>query len=346
MNQRKTRPRIGLALGSGAARGWAHIGVIRALEEIGIQPDIVTGTSVGSVVAAAYAAGKLEVFESWVRSLDRPTVLKLMDTRFSGSGGFIQGVLLMKALERIIGNPDIETLEVPFGCVATQFGTGREVWLRKGKLLDAVRASIALPGLVAPVEQNGSLLMDGGLVNPVPVSLTRAMSADIVIAVNLNGDLVGHDFFPVELDEAPTAAKGQTRDEKPRELDLDIEDAEGFLDKWTERIKLGIAIKIDAYLSSALRSDQDAPGLFDVIIGAIDIMQDRITRARMAGEPPDVHILPRLRHVGVMDFERAGIAISEGREAVKRESPELTALRKALSRFDEGPDELAVPVTE
>ena len=347
MNQAKTRPTIGLALGSGAARGWSHIGVIRALEEIGLRPDVVTGTSIGAVVAAAFAAGKLDVFEAWVRSLDRPTVLRLMDTRFSGTGGFIQGVMLMKALEKIIGNPDIETLDVPFGCVATQFGTGREVWLRKGKLLDAVRASIALPGLVAPVQQNDHLLLDGGLVNPVPVSLTRAMGVDIVIAVNLNGDLVGHDFFAMDLEEAPQALTATDSERTPEEFELDIDEDEGLLDKWTERIKLGIALRLDSWLSSALRSEENSPGLLAIIIGAIDIMQDRITRARMAGEPPDVHIVPRLRHIGVMDFDRADIAISEGHQAVRRETLELTALRKALTRFDdEGPDELATPITE
>lgn len=322
------RPRIGLALGSGAARGWAHIGVIRALDELGIRPEIVTGSSIGAVIAAAYAAGRLDDLEAWTLSLDRAGVLHLLDTRMSG-GGLMQGATLMKTFEKRIGNPNIEDLDIRFGCVATQYGTGREVWIEEGRLMNAVRASIALPGLLSAVEQDGEYLFDGGLVNPVPVSLTRAMGADIVIAVNLNGDLVGNEFFQRDVQEVPKTRKTQNR-----EVELEFDDADSIIDKWTEKMKLSIALKIDNYLSSALTSDSEGPGLVDTIIGAVDIMQDRITRARMAGEPPDVHIIPRLRHIGVLNFERAEEAIAGGQEAVKRENPELSALKEALERLE------------
>lgn len=327
------KPKIGLALGSGAARGWSHIGVIRALEEMGIHPEIVTGSSVGACVGAAYATGKLEIFEQWVSRLDRAGVLRLLDTKISG-GGFIQGLTLMKAIEKHIGNPEIEELDIEFGCVATQFGTGREVWLREGRLLDAVRASIALPGMFSPVEQNGEYLFDGGLVNPVPVSLARAMGADIVIASNLNGDLVAHEFFAHDMRLENPHAIVPPRDYEVSETAGDSEDADSFIDKLTERLRLSIALKVDSYISSALRSDEEGPGIVDIIIGAIDIMQDRITRARMAGDAPDIHITPRLRHIGVMDFERAEEAIAEGYAAVGRENPELGALKRAIDKLE------------
>ncbi|HEX6927829.1 MAG TPA: patatin-like phospholipase family protein, partial [Gammaproteobacteria bacterium] len=139
-----SRPKLGLALGSGAARGWSHIGVINELRELGLEPDIVTGSSVGAVVGAAYAAGKLDALADWARTLDRLGVIRLLDAKLSG-GGFVQGKALLAAFEKQIGNPRIEDLGIVFGCVATEFGTGREIWLREGKVLDAVRASMALP---------------------------------------------------------------------------------------------------------------------------------------------------------------------------------------------------------
>lgn len=332
-----SRPKIGLALGSGAARGWSHIGVLQALEEMDLRPDIVTGASVGAVVGAAYAAGKLEEFAAWVRKLDRIGVIRLLDAKLGG-GGFVQGKALLGAIEKIVGNPRIEDLEVPFGCVATELGTGREIWLREGRLLDAVRASIALPGIFAPVRQNGQYLLDGGLVNPVPVSLTRAMGAEIVIAVNLNGNLVGYDLF---LREGNVPAAGATtgkaleaagHENDHRENGRENDNASAF-GKWTGDLKHRLGDTFDKYAASLRREKTPEPGLFDVIIGAIDIMQDRITRARMAGEPPDVHITPRLRDIGVLDFDRAEEGIAEGKVATQREQSELEALKRALERF-------------
>lgn len=327
------RPRIGLALGSGAARGWSHIGVIRALHEIGIKPDIVTGASVGAVVGAALAAGKLDPFADWIGGLDRMGVFRLLDAKLSG-GGFIQGRTLLAAIEKHIGNPDIEDLELEFGAVATELGTGREVWLRKGPVLDAVHASMTLPGLFAPVKMDGQYLLDGGIVNPVPVSLARAMGAQIVIAVNLNGDLVGHDFLARRDDRfaEPILTSRQAEVEGSENID---EEDHSTLRAWVESLKLNIGHKLDRYVSSGSRKKDKAPepGLFDVIIGAIDIMQDRITRARMAGEPPDVHITPRLRQIGVMDFDRAEDAIKEGHAATLRQRADLDVLARALAHY-------------
>lgn len=322
------KPKIGLALGSGAARGWSHIGVLEELRAIGITPDIVTGSSVGAVVGAAFAAGKLDEFRDWILALDRIGVIRLLDAKLSG-GGFVQGRTLLAAIEKIIGNPQIEDLDIRFGCVATEFGTGREVWLRKGKTLDAIRASMAMPGVFAPLRVDERYLLDGGLVNPVPVSLTRAMGADIVIAVNLNGDLVGHELFLHDTQAAELSGEPvNTVTTEDNGEAVEDSDNGSLFGRWTSSIRE----RFDRYTAKRTEGVHE-PGLFDVVIGSIDIMQDRITRARMAGEPPDVHITPRLRDIGVMDFDRASDAIEEGRAATHRQRHDLEALKRALDRL-------------
>lgn len=196
-----SRPRIGLALGGGSARGWAHIGVIRVLAEAGIEPDLVCGTSIGALVGAAYVAGELDPLEKWVRSLRLQTVVSFLDV--SLNGGLIKGDKLITFFRNHFVDRDIGELARPFGAVATDLRRGREVWLREGRVSDAVRASIALPGLFTPTERDGSWLVDGGLVNPVPVSLCRAMGADLVIAVDLNTGLLGRHIKP------PKPSKGR-----------------------------------------------------------------------------------------------------------------------------------------
>lgn len=314
----RMKPKIALVLGSGAARGWAHIGVIHELAELGVRPDIIVGSSVGSVVGGAYASGNLQDFEEWVSSLSRVDIIRLLDAKMTG-GGFLQGKSLMGAIEKQIGDPKIEDLDLPFACVATELGSGREVWLREGSLLDACRASIALPGMFAPSRfDKERLLVDGGLVNPVPVSLARAMGGDIVIAVNLNGDLIGRHFFVHPGDDA-------SDEDSEREL-AEIEEKDSVVAKWAARMKTGFGVRLDSYISSLRRKESPDPGLFDVIAGSVDIMQDRITRSRMAGEPPDVHITPRLSHIGLMDFDRAEESITEGREATRRRVAEIENL--------------------
>jgi NTE family protein len=322
MKQAK-KPVIALVLGGGAARGWAHIGVIHELAEMGIRPDMVVGTSVGSIVGGAYASGNLEQFEKWISGLGRVDIIRLLDAKMTG-GGFLQGNNLMEAIKKRIGDPLIEDLEIPFACVATELGTGREIWLREGSLLDACRASIALPGMFAPSRlREDKLLVDGGLVNPVPVSLARAMGGDVVIAVNLNGDLIGRHFF------IHGGADEISDEECEREL-AEIEEKDTMIAKWAAKMKTGFGVRLDSYISSLRKKESPDPGLFDVIAGSIDIMQDRITRSRMAGEPPDIHITPMLSHVGLMEFDRADESIREGREATRRQKEEIRKLTRAL----------------
>jgi NTE family protein len=303
----------------------AHIGVIHELRARGIEPDIVVGTSVGSVVGGAYASGNLEPFEEWISSLRRVDIIRLLDAKMTG-GGFLQGNSLMSAIEKRIGNPNIEDLRIPFACVATELDTGREVWFREGSLLDACRASIALPGMFAPSRlRKDKLLVDGGLVNPVPVSLARAMGGEAVIAVNLNGDLIGRHFFI-------HGEKVDVSDEDSERALAEIEEKDSVIAKWAAKMKAGFGVRLDSYISSLRAKESPDPGLFDVIAGSVDIMQDRITRSRMAGEPPDIHITPQLSHVGLMDFDRSAESIEEGREATRREAREIRKLSRVLIR--------------
>ncbi len=321
------KPRIGLVLGGGAARGWAHIGVIRALHERGIRPDLVAGTSVGAIVGGALAAGRLDPFEEWIGTLRRRDILKLMDAWPPG-GGLLRGATLMDAIEDVVGNPEMDDLSIPFGCVATELGSGREVWLREGSLMAACRASISLPGMFAPARHNGDFLLDGGLVNPVPVSMARAMGADIVIAVDLSGHLRGEHFrLRGGYGRRDRRADGDDND--------DNHDNSGLLTGLAGRIKGRLGLNLGRYLASDRdKEDMSMPGLLDVIVASIDIMQDRITRSRMAGEPPDIHLTPRVGDIGLMDFDRAEACIPQGREAVEREAEEVERLVALIQGMD------------
>lgn len=306
-----SRLRLGIALGSGSARGWAHIGVLRALGEMGIQPDIMAGTSIGALVGGAQAVGQLEALDDWVCRLERLDILRLMDAKLSG-GGFMRGDRLMAALSDYVEDRAIEDLPLPFAVVATDLNAGREVWLREGSLQEAVRASIALPGLFSPVRVDGRWLLDGGLVNPVPVSVCRALGADIVIAVNLSSDTLGRTMSSIQPDKRREDGE-EERDEE-----------EGWFERMIGRMHTGLRFRLDRLISSGTEEERVAgPGLFDVMAGSINIVQDRLTRSRMAGDPPDIQIAPRLAHIRLMEFHRATEAIDEGRRAVERVAEQI-----------------------
>lgn len=271
----RRKPRIGIALGAGSARGWAHIGVLGALIEAGIPPEIVCGTSIGSLVGAVYADSNLPAFERWVAALTWRKVVGYFDLSFSG--GILKGSRLFEDLRGSFLEKRIEELKLPFAAVATDLADGREIWLRDGPVAHAVRASIAMPGLFTPVARDERLLVDGALVNPVPVSLARAMECDFVIAVDLSSNIVGKF----------------TRKPGQREPVM--------------------------------------PGLAEVVIGSLNIMSTRITRSRMAGEPADAVIQPRLGDLGLLEYHRGAEAIAEGRAAAELAIPQI---QRMLQEFD------------
>lgn len=297
--------KIGLALGSGAARGWSHIGVLEALLDAGIVPDIVCGTSMGALVGGAYASGRLAELKAWAVAADRKVVTSMIDVSLL-AGGLVDGVRIVKWLGDLEVSRDIETLGVPFGAVATDLTTGREVWLQSGALDKAIRASIALPGIFSPTDIEGRWLVDGGLVNPVPVSLCRAMGADFIVAVNLNEDLLGRRLTRTE-DNSNQAASTK---------------GNNLLDAIKS---MPASLRAQASSFKLFSTNGTTPGYFDVLANAINIMQDHITRSRLAGEPPHVQIMPRVIDMGLMDFHLAEAAIAEGRAAAERALPVIKA---------------------
>lgn len=305
-------PKIGLALGSGSARGWAHIGVLKALTDAGIQPDVVCGSSIGALVGAAYAGGELERFSDWVQSLGMRDVFGFMD--FNLTGGMLKGEKLINFWSRNFADFDIEASSIAYGAVATDLHSGAEVWLRHGSIAKAVRASIALPGLFTPVVREGRLLVDGGLVNPVPCTLARAMGADIVIAVDLNADLLQRHMRPLGVVAEPAAA--------PQGAEPQVIEAHSAA--WISRLQSGLRSWMPGGgVAQGAQASMPIPSLLDVVMTSVNIMQMRITRSRMAGDPPELVIAPRLAHMGLLDFHRAKEAIDQGYAAAQAALPGL-----------------------
>ncbi|MDH3887677.1 MAG: patatin-like phospholipase family protein [Gammaproteobacteria bacterium] len=288
--------KIGLALGSGSSRGWSHIGIIKELSMLGIEPDIVCGTSVGAMVGAAYVTGNIERLQSWACSVTKFDVARFLDISTSFTG-FVNTERFNKFLcEYIASDKDlIEDLPKVYAAISTDLDTGKEVWLQQGSVIQAVWSSMALPGLFPAIRHNNRWLVDGGLVNPVPVSVCRALGADIVIAVNLNGDIVGKRLNKTVAKNANTVSG-----------------------------KLSELVKEYTSLSSFESADtEQPPSLLDAIAASVNITQDRVTRSRLAGEPPDIVFSPKLSGIGLLELYRAEEAIEEGRQCVQRIAHEI-----------------------
>ncbi len=284
---------LALALGGGVARGWSHIGVLQGLKEAGLPIKMIAGTSIGALVGACYLAGKLPELEEFARSLTPRRILGFLDISLRGTG-LISGIKLAERMVEHLGETRLEDLERPMVCVATQINTGHEIWLRKGPMIDAIRASYALPGIFEPVVIGHRTLVDGALVNPVPVSVCRAFEVDAVVAVNLSSDVYGrgtvvHDFGSDEIAEAAA----QTIKKKGK----------------LAKMRMGKTL-----------------GVTGVMIEAFNIIQDRIARSRLAGDPPDISLRPAVGNIGLAEFHRAGEAIELGYNAVQRELPRLKEL--------------------
>jgi NTE family protein len=302
---------VALALGGGAARGFAHIGVLRTLVANGIKPDIIVGTSIGAVAGGCFAGGVLDTLEEWARHLTVRGVLGYLDVSLSGSG-LIGGNRLSQRLTDAFGKTLIEDLPIRFAAIATEVRTGHEIWLTHGRLVDALRASYALPGIFPPVRIGGRWLVDGALVNPVPVSAARALGARVVIAVNLNADQFGRGITIVS--HGADGEEEQTKEEAPK-----------------PQKGLGAFFSAERALKRQFLGAAGRPGLSTVMVDAFNVMQDRITRSRLAGDPPDVSINPRLGRVGWFDFHRAEEAIKLGAEAAEKASETVHEAIAALA---------------
>lgn len=292
------RPIIGLALGGGAARGFAHIGILRTLIAHGITPDVIVGTSIGAVVGGVYASGHLDTLETWARALLPRNIFGYLDIKLNGSG-LIGGDKLAAQLEASLGQILIEDLPMKFASVATEVRTGHEVWLTRGRLVDAIRASFALPGIFSPVLVGDRWLVDGALVNPVPVSTARALGAEMVIAANLSSDVFGHATTIFSHGTSPGAAPP---------VDEPAPQKRG----------IGKFFSAERAVKKEFFGGGGRPGISKVMIDAFNIMQDRITRARLSGDPPDLLIAPRVADIGWFDFHRASDAIAHGARATER----------------------------
>ena len=305
------RKKIGLALSSGMARGWAHIVANKALRKVGFEFDAITGCSVGAVASGCYLANHLDQLEEWALSLNKKKIVSYLDMRLR-SGGLIGGERLMDEMLRYLGHVNIEDLRAPYAAMTTDLVTGHEIWLQKGDLAEAMRASFSLPGIFPPSYIDGRWLADGALVCPLPVAACRALGADMVIAINLNADMLGKSRKP-----GSKIATAAGFDLLPMLDEEDPRDKPSFIESVTRRI---------------FRRDYDGPSIFGVMTSSLNIMQDRITRSRLAGDPPDVHIAPRLGHFGLLEFDRAAEAMKEGEAAVLRKQPELADALQILGQ--------------
>jgi NTE family protein len=296
--------KIGVALGGGGARGWAHIGVLRSLVRAGLEPTIIAGTSIGAIVGGAFAAGRLDDLEHFARALDRRTIWKLTDLNLGKGGGLVTGDRIAQALSDLIGNENIETLSKKFAAVATEIPSGHEVWLETGNIIQAIRASYSLPGIFVPANIDGRSLIDGGIANPVPVSACRAMGAQLVIAV------------PLPASQAPN--QRFARQQMP--------EVEGSTWKKT----LAAFREPERFVARQLFGDEpDALTTATVSVTALNILLDRMTRVRLASDPPDIIVQSDIGKIALLEFDRADEAIAIGEAATERVIPDIKALLSA-----------------
>ena len=311
------RPRIGLALGSGSARGLAHLGVIRAIRDAGIEVDFIAGTSMGALIGAIHAAGKLDELEATFLTFDWKKTASFFDVVLPKSG-LLDGARVSELVRAHIHADSIEALPKPFAAVATDIVSGEEVVIRSGDVIEAVRASISVPGIFTPVRSNGRILVDGGITNPVPVSAARAMGADIVIAVDLNHEIVaGKNMKPL----LTTEKAGGAKDSDP-----------GLLSRWVGDYRLSMKdirqrlLAGDNPASAQFRkwvSPEPLPSIFEVLLASINIMETHITQTRLHLDRPDIIIQPPLGHIRFLEFDRAEEIIAIGYEHTKRQLASL-----------------------
>lgn len=329
-----SRPKIGLALGSGSARGLAHFGVIRALAEAGIEVEFIAGTSIGALVGAVYSAGRIDALEATFRSMDRKKTRALFDFVLPKSG-LLDGARLSKLVHEHIQVNGIEALPILFHAVATDIQSGEEVVIRTGDIIKAVRASASVPGIFTPVRSNGRLLVDGGLVNPVPASTVRAMGANIVIAVDVNHHIVaGRNLIPIR---AKNAATSNT--DKMLRMVSRWAGEYGMSSSYSKPKQRVRGASVHPSVQPSLRdaSEESLPSIFEVLLASINIMEALITRSHFRIARPDVIIQPPLGHIRFLEFHRADEIISIGYESARRQLaaqlPNLLNAKLKLRKF-------------
>ncbi len=300
-------PSVALVLGAGGARGLAHIGAIQVIVQRGYQVAGIAGSSMGALVGGIYAAGKLADYAAWAQALERSDVIRLLDFTF-GSPGFIRGERVISALRALVGEHDIEKLPTPFVAVATDLRSQREIWLTRGSLFEAIRASIAIPGVFTPHTIGSREVVDGGLLAPVPITATRFFHADIVVAVDVNSAPLPPALRrPRVTQPAPVAAglEGKAEHDSLRAR------IESFLARMVER-----------------KPAVDQPGLMELLSRSLDTVHARISQMQLALDPPDVLIQVPRDACFFYEFWRAGEMIALGREAAAAALDRYEALAK------------------
>lgn len=327
--------KIGLALGSGGARGWAHIGAIRALEEAGIKIDYLAGTSIGAFVGGIHAVNQLDELEAFVTEIDWKTIISLLDVEFP-TRGLLDGDKIYDLIYSHVLDCNLEETNIPFHCVATDLLTQKATILKTGSMVDAVRASISIPGVFTPFNREQRYFVDGGVVNPVPVDVVQAMGSDIVIAINLN-----YPYPSPEVDTASfqqvDAQTSQTNQQLLSQIKASQEsETTNKAEKQTNRIALlnNIKSRYEAVQETVLEkfnnwfpeeseNESKTPNIFDVIGSAINIMEQQVTQINLQLHHPDILLQPRLSQYGIFDFHQADALMQEGYRSVKEALPEI-----------------------
>ncbi|MCK5507319.1 MAG: patatin-like phospholipase family protein [Desulfobacterales bacterium] len=308
MPKKKNKNKIGLALGTGSARGWAHIGVIKALNEANIKVDYVAGVSIGAVVGAVYAAGNINALEDVALQLNWKQILSFIDIVFPKSG-LIDGNKIADFIRMYIKAKNIEDLPLPFCAVSTDLATGKEIIIKKGDIVEAVRASISTPGIFTPVIKDNMTLIDGGIVNSVPVSVVRKMGADIVIAVDLTHDIISNrGIGKIQTVSPESMQMVETSDSRPIKKQT-------FLTSLNTKIR-SIDMSALTHIKQWMKINT-LPNIFEILLGSLYIMEAQITSIQLQSDPPDLLIQPKLGHLRYLEFHRAQEAILEGYEATK-----------------------------
>lgn len=319
--------KIGLALGSGSARGLAHIGVIKALEEENIKVDFIAGTSIGAVIGAAYAGGDLERFEQFLYTVDWKTIASYCDFVFPRKG-LLQGQKINQLLDAFLTHKTFEETKIPFVAVATDLVTGEEVILKTGDLIQGVRASISLPGVFQPVQYNGSYLVDGGLINPVPANVVKAMGADIVIAVDLSR-------IPAVKNTDKKRLKTLRKKNPDKPARIRRRKQNGAHTRWVfkklESRYRSVKQSFNSWKEDPQIDEPEEPNIFDVMANSLNIMSYQITQKNLGYYRPDILLQPEISDIGLFDYDEAHAIIEEGYNQTKENIHKIVGLLDSMS---------------